>query len=450
MNRIKKGFAAFLVAAFLFGVGGAAHAVIGVPDDVPGSTLLFPFFKINPNRTASDTQDTLLVVTNTAGATTNSTTNSNSLNASGVAPNIAVHFTVWSSASVHVYDFSVILTPHDVFSCSLYDLIVGLTGCKNDSSGATVAPAPAGVASLLQTTIDNKTILTGYVTADLVYAPTSLFPGEAGYPFVYGNILVGHLYLVNLINGSSTGFNAVSLESANPCYGHPAVQLGSGGGLGFYRTRCRQEQGVGSCAPTVPPVTTPLTCSTPIQLGTQYGDNTERIDGPNGDAAQTGDGLTGPAGSDSPLSLIVRYFSESDISARSELWSWRDRVPPTNNLNVSVYDEEENVHSIGFVISNEVSFDLTANIITPGAVGGWFRVKYLCATFNSCLSNHFYVYSTDLSDDTATGAKVLDPPIQSVAYSVQFANSQDASLRWDAAFPAHRQYSNYITPGASE
>src|SRR5581483_1345769 len=200
MNRIRKGLAALLAAVFFLGVGGVAQAVIGVPDDVPGSTLLFPFFKVNPNRTADDTQDTLLVVTNTGGGTSSSQ--------SAVFPNIAVHFTIWSKASVHVYDFSVILTPHDVFSCSLYDLIVGQTGCANGTTK--VPPAPAGVAPLLQVTVGRQNILAGYVTADLVFVPTGGFPGEPGYPFVYGNVLVGHMYLVNLIQGSSTGFNAVS------------------------------------------------------------------------------------------------------------------------------------------------------------------------------------------------------------------------------------------------
>src|SRR4029453_8545659 len=120
---------------FFLGIGGVAQAVIGIPDDVPGSTLLFPFFKVNPNRTATDTQDTLLVVTNTAGATTSAQSAKN--------PNIVVHFTIWSVASRHIYDFSVFLTPHDVFSCSLYDLIVGGTGCANGSF--TVAAAPTGV-----------------------------------------------------------------------------------------------------------------------------------------------------------------------------------------------------------------------------------------------------------------------------------------------------------------
>ncbi len=437
--NMRKGLAALLAAVFFLGVGGVAQAVIGVPDDVPGSTLLYPFFKVNPTRTATDTQDTLLVVTNTAGATTSGA--NSTLAESAVAPNIAVHFTIWSKASKHVYDFSVILTPHDVFSCSLFDLLVGGTGCAN---GATkISPAPLGVAPQLQVTVGTQTILAGYVTADLVNNVTGQFPGEPGYPFVYGNILVGHMYLVNLIQGSSTGFNAVSIESALPCYGQNAVADAgavTANSFGFYRTRCGEEQGAQNCATTAPSVGA---CTNSIN----YSDYSERIDGPNGDFAQTGTagGFQNiPAvSSDSPLGLIVRYFSLSDIDARSELWSWRDRTPSQTGLNVTVYDEDENFHSVTFSVADEVSFSLTADIITPGAPGGWFHVKYLCAQFGSCTYN----YATPAA--ASGGAAAVPPPIQSVAYSVEFADSTPGSnasstLRWDATFPAHRQYTTYF------
>ena len=74
MYRMKKGLAAFIAAFFFLGMGGKAQAVIGIPDDVPASTLLFPFFKVQTKRTSTDNQDTLLVITNTAGGTTSSFT----------------------------------------------------------------------------------------------------------------------------------------------------------------------------------------------------------------------------------------------------------------------------------------------------------------------------------------------------------------------------------------
>jgi len=430
MNRMRKGLAALAAAVFFLSVGGVAQAVIGVPDDVPGSTLLYPFFKVNPDRSPTDAQDTLLVVTNTAGPTDSVE--------SGVFPDVAVHVTLWSASSEHVYDFSITLTPHDVWSCSLFDLIMTNNGCDQ------ALPAPLGVRTRLATTVDGKPALIGYVTADLVYSPTFLFPGQSGYPFGRGNVLIGHMYLVNLINGSSTGFNAVSIETDNPCYGHNSLpvggQLAQNSG-GFYRTRCEDEQGgSANCEPTP----RPSVCYAPLA----YGDYNERIDGPNGDWAQTGNaGGYQDASSglnvlpDSPLSLLLRYFSASAIEARTEVWLWKDRntTASAGALNVAVYDEAENVHSVQFNLPNEVNFALTSQIITPGAPGGWFRVKYPCSPFGSCSYNY---------GNPAGGTTAARPPIQSVAYSAQYAQSSNAFLRWDAAFPAHRQYTDYL--GVSE
>lgn len=422
MNRMRKGLAALAAAVFFLSVGGVAQAVIGVPDDVPGSTLLYPFFKVNPNRTGDDTQDTLLVVTNTAGPTLSAQ--------SGVSPDVAVHVTLWSAASVHVYDFSVVLTPHDVWSCSLYDLVVGGTGCDQ------ALPAPLGVRTALETTVDGRATLTGYVTADLVYAPTFLFPGQANYPFGYGNVLIGHMYLVNLIAGSSTGFNAVSIETDNPCYGHNALPVTGQlltNSRGFYRTRCEEEQGPAACSG----LGVAAFCPAGGGAAFAYGDFGERIDGPNGDWAQTGNagGFLGVS-PDSPLSLIVRYYSETIVDARTEIWLWKDRntTAQAGALNVAVYDEDENVHSVQFNLPNEVNFALTSQIITPGAPGGWFRIKFPCAPFSSCNYNYLTPPGSEPSNLT---------PIQAVAYGLQFANSDDTTLRWDAAFPAHRQYTNY-------
>lgn len=415
---MKKGLAVFIAAFFLLGVSGKAQAVIGIPDDVPASTLLFPFFKVEPQRTERNQLDTLLVVTNT------------------YASSVIVHFTIWNFRSVHVYDFSVALTAHDVFSCSLYDLIVdGKTGCSNESGK--VSPAPAGVADALKFTADNVTILAGYVTADVVAGSTSLFPGQDGYPFAYSNVLVGYEYLVNLPAGSSTGLNATSIESIRPCAGHNAIpdpQQEALNTFGFYRTRCDEEHG-GSLALCAPVITALPSCTTPTS--SFYSDLTERIDGPNGDFAQTGSGI------DSPLTLIIRYFSQDALNGRSEVWLWKDRNT-TVSLNVAVYDEAENFHSITYPLPDEVNFQPTQAIITPGAPGGWFRVKFPCGQFSSCGFDY-------------AGNATATPPIQALAYSLQFANSLGSGaaapglgaefLRWDAVFPAHRQYTNYLGAG---
>jgi hypothetical protein len=294
----------------------------------------------------------------------------------------------------------------------------------------------------LASTVEGEDTLVGYVTADVVYAKTFLFPGQSNYPFGYGNVLIGHLYLVNLAAGSSSGYNAVSIETDNPCYGHKALPVTAqvtANSRGFYRTRCEEEQGPAACSPTG------VAASCPAGGGAAFafGDFAERIDGPNGDFAQTGTagGFAGGVDRDSPLSLLVRYFSASSIEASSEVWLWKDRntTAGAGALNVAVYDEEENVHSVQFSLPSEVNFASTSQIITPDSPGGWFRIKFPCGPFGSCSYNYA----------TPPGAVPLNKtPIQAVAYGLQHASDSNAQLRWDATFPAHRQYTNY--KGVSE
>jgi hypothetical protein len=254
-------------------------------------------------------------------------------------------------------------------------------------------------------------------------------------------VLVGHLYLVDLPQGSATGFNAVSVESDTTGFfplatgvvriGHPAFAVANQSiRPGFYVNRCIESQGaIAACDPFV----------------AGY-DNRERIDGFSGDFIQTFNTVGAPPATtfgDSPLSLIVRYFSASAINASSEIWLWKDRVTSGSSaaLTVAVYDEDENAHSITFSLPDEVNFAPTAAIITPGAPGGWLRLKFTCGAFGYC------AYSPTVPGTWGSSSSPTTP-IQAVAYGLQFANSQDKTLRWDAAFPAHRQYTNYV-PGSS-
>jgi hypothetical protein len=250
------------------------------------------------------------------------------------------------------------------------------------------------------------------------------------------------MYLVNLIQGASTGFNAVSIESAQPCFGHQAVSdagAATANSFGFYRTRCADEQGGAANCATVAPA--PGACTQSVA----YSDYTERIDGPNGDFAQTGTagGFTGGDVVDSPLSLIIRYLAVDALNADTQILSWRDRAPAAGTtLNLAVFDDEEHQHSVTVTVENEVNFNVTADVISPGAPDGWFRLQYTCGLFNTCTYNY------------AAPAGGSVPPMQAMTFSVQNADSAGAgtpsaaTLRWDATFPAHRQYTNYF--GISE
>ncbi|MGE0826780.1 MAG: hypothetical protein AB7G75_31240 [Candidatus Binatia bacterium] len=404
--------------------GSNAGAVIGIPDDVPAATLLFPFFKVDPTPSATTRQDTILVVTNTANPVATQPVNG-SVNANS---NTWVHFTVWSTRSQHVFDFSVSLTPHDVYSCSLLDVLVNPNNLEKPCG---IFPAPSGVISQLRM----GEILAGYVTADVVVVPTGAFPGQLGYPFADWNVLIGHMYLVDLPQGSATGFNAVSIESLSDLSADPRGQRANSidrNQAGFYLNRCLEENGGGEGTPCLP--------------AGSYG-NRERIDGPSGREAQTGE-IIGRVGShDASLGLILRYFSVPELGGRSELWLWKDRnLPGTGgSANVAAYDEDENVHSITLSFADEVNFSSVDSIITPGVPGGWLRIKFTCGGFGYCGFNASDPAGLTLPNASwVSESGALQTPIQAVAYGLHFANSQDAALRWDAIFPAHRQYGHFI------
>lgn len=435
MQKVRSGIFILLILGVQVMTSDWAHAVPGVPDDVPGATILYPFFKVNPTPTSTNRQDTLLVITNTGNPPAAFT--AASLPA-GTAHTI-VHFTVWSTKSQSVYNFNVTLTPHDVYSCSLLDLLVNPDKLPNPC-GQT--PAPTSVIG--QLVVGN--ILTGYVTADVVSATTTSNPGQPGYPFADWNLLIGHEYLVDLPAGSAAGFNAVSLESAltPKLLGQPMAALNLEP-IGFYLNKCLDAQGGGPLTPCLPN----------LNQSNAYG-NRERLDGSGGAIPQqSAANTTGPitAANDRPLGLLLRYFSLFSIGARSEIWLWKDRntTGQASNISISIYDEDENVLARTFPMPDQVNAISTENFIPPGTPGGWLRIRFDCTTFGFCGYNFQDPAGTAPAVPwvTTTNPPVLQTPIQAVAYSVQSAGA-NAALRWDAVFPAHRQYRTYVGGTAAE
>src|SRR4051795_3737229 len=89
----------------LLALGGQAFAVICTVDDVPGATLLLPYFEVD---LANPTGVTTLFSINNASATA-----------------VLAHVVVWSDLSVPVLDFNVYLTGYDVQSINLRDVLAG-------------------------------------------------------------------------------------------------------------------------------------------------------------------------------------------------------------------------------------------------------------------------------------------------------------------------------------
>jgi hypothetical protein len=224
----------------LVALGGQASAVICTVDDVPGATLLLPYFEVD--------------LSNTNGVTTLFSIN----NASATA--VLAHVVVWSDLSVPVLDFNVYLTGYDVQSVNMRDILAGnlpQTASAGQDPGDTISPKgtfsqdinfasctgqlptgalPASFVSHLQTSLTGQfssllggcaglaygdNIARGYVTVDTVNNCTLRFPGDLGYFAAGGsgdatnqNVLWGDYFYVNSATNRADGETLVHIEAS--------------------------------------------------------------------------------------------------------------------------------------------------------------------------------------------------------------------------------------------
>jgi len=225
----------------LLALGGQALAVICTVDDVPGATLLLPYFEVD--------------LGNTSGVTTLFSIN----NASATA--VLTHVVVWSDLSVPVLDFNVYLTGYDVQSVNLADILVRgqlpQTASAGQDPADTISPKgtfsqdinfasctgqlpistlPATFISHLQTSLTGQfssllggcaglaygdNIARGYVTVDTVNNCTLRFPGDLGYFAAGGtgdatnqNVIWGDYFYVNSATNRADGETLVHIEAS--------------------------------------------------------------------------------------------------------------------------------------------------------------------------------------------------------------------------------------------
>ncbi len=227
----------------LLGLTGPASAVIGTIDDVPGATLLLPYFEVDLD--SAEGVNTLFSINNASASAT------------------LAHVTVWSTWSIPVIDWDVYLTGYDVQTVNLRDILVSgiLPRTASDGQDPTDTISPQGDISQdinfasctgflpyqvpgvstnfrahLQAILTGKkspvdgtcagtnygdNIARGYVTVDVTNACSLLFPSSTGY-FVNGgggiagnrNILWGDYFYVNPSENFAQGETLVHIEAA--------------------------------------------------------------------------------------------------------------------------------------------------------------------------------------------------------------------------------------------
>jgi hypothetical protein len=232
----------------LAGLSGQAFAVIGTIDDVPGATLLLPFFQVSASDPVNGV-NTLFSINNAAAVA------------------VLAHVTVWSDQSVPVLDFDVYLTGYDVQTISLRDILINgrmpqtaLAGQDpkdtispqgpisqdiNFFSCSSLLPPPMpggtflthvqrwlqGRTSNISSPVDLTSqcagsrrldgILRGYVTIDTVNACNAFFPSDwyRYAPFVTDqNVLWGDYFYVNTSENFAQGETLVHIESCPTCF----------------------------------------------------------------------------------------------------------------------------------------------------------------------------------------------------------------------------------------
>jgi len=114
-----------LVAIALLAVSGTGFAVICAYDNVPGATLLIPYFRVARNGVTaaplpSTGTDTLISIINVS------------------SPGVIAHVTVWNKYSKAVLDFNIPLTGKDVAAFSMRDILNG----KLNANPKTQTPGP--------------------------------------------------------------------------------------------------------------------------------------------------------------------------------------------------------------------------------------------------------------------------------------------------------------------
>jgi len=241
--------------AILLPFGRTARADICTVDDVPGATLLLPYFQVD--------------LSNQSGVNTLFSIN----NASATA--VLAHVVVWSDLSVPVLDFNVYLTGYDVQSINMRDILAGSlpqTASAGQDPNDTISPKgqfsqdinfasctsqlsirqlPTSFIAHLQTSLTGRfssllggcaglaygdNIARGYVTVDTVNNCTLRFPGDIGYFAAGGtgdatnqNVLWGDYFYVNSATNRADGETLVHIEAdAN----NPATS--TTGGYTFY------------------------------------------------------------------------------------------------------------------------------------------------------------------------------------------------------------------------
>jgi len=320
---MKKIFIVLAVMAALMFSVAPSQALNSMPDDVPGTNPLLPFFLVNKAGFSGDTGlDTLFVIQEIGGTYGTITPGKTK----GV-----VHCVVRNKLSGEVGDTTFPYTPNDVLAFSVRDLLKNYVG-------ATQLPG-------LEITLNGVVYYTGYVDWENVAYVGSGYAAD-----ITMKNLVAYMYVIDLANGwaaantapvwedaSDTGYDSRQRRSYIGTYGTYALEPFSAAGLAVTEWREKSD--------SVPGTTLTTTSS---------------------------------------FRLMPRYFLK-DANAQTwiPIWSSTNKLYDTGVYTYAItcllYDSDENVISVPINIPYELNWlDIRVLLPTGGAwaavTGGWLNI----------------------------------------------------------------------------
>ena len=372
---------AAMLSVMFFGFG-TSQALIGVPDDVPGTDILIPWIYVS--MPGFGNENTLITVTDVKAP-----------NAPG---NTTLHCVLHDIDSNPVHNWRVDLTPFDVYV---------------DDGMSILDAMAAGVKDQLRIDIDNDGVFDHW--AGYVLIRNDTWGNDPFWPLLGGtgqdcNHLISHAYQVYLTAGMAAGINGVSYEYWDNA---PAVLV--------------DPRLLGSIFPNPPR----------LWSDEAFSANALMI----GKCAFTGQLPILPLPDANFFRLMPRYFILDDVGVNLlVIWTetFYTRIPVVGVVHCNFYDEEENVLSSNIPLDHELNILKVRDIIPAGLFsgvypwGGWIDITTPDNVFDIPLDGIGY-------DDDVNGNLVWDgAERQWLGYSWQRAMGP-AMEAWEVIHPVHRE-----------
>jgi hypothetical protein len=394
---------AAMLSVMFFGIG-TSQALVGMPDAVPGTHLIQPFFLV-PIPGTNGTDNTLMALTEVGGLAVRGQD---------------LHWTIWNRHSEHMANGNEPYTAFDVVVLNAQDLV--LDNCSVDQLKALEVDLDEDPTT---GNIRGNEYYMGYITYEnsntVMVAPDPLIP-DVG---VGADNFIGHMYIVDIPTGRASGAIIPAREWA------PRSVTGDPVDPDQYWPM----QNAYLDTSWIPPIGT-----LPFPNFTDYEVFTAVALAYSKDREHSDDG----AAIELPtwFRLLPRYYLK-DGTGETFFFIWTSGNwgkffddglfdPDKYNVVINMYTEDETVRSGTLNLPYELNYINVRNTVPSSwlgvALGGWFDIRWDI----EC------VFTWDPAVDFPWGYDAIPLAAEWLGYSYQYAHSPDKSLNWNALYPMHR------------